>query len=124
MQINIEPLYILFLTIVSFSAGVIDSIAGGGGILMIPALLFAGVTPQTALGTNKLASTCGTAVASYNFIISRKVLWKTVLTGIPFTLAGSSLGTKSVLYLDNAAIGKLFICSYSTCSDSCVHQKR
>ena len=44
-------------------AGLIDSIAGGGGLLRLPALLVAGVSPQEALGTNKFTGSIGTGAA-------------------------------------------------------------
>ncbi len=48
-------------------AGIIDAMAGGGGLITIPALLAAGVPPVMALGTGKLQSACGTAGAAYAF---------------------------------------------------------
>ena len=53
-----------------------DSIAGGGGLIVIPALLFAGVPPLYALGTNKLQSVFGTAVALRNYSRSGLVEWR------------------------------------------------
>jgi uncharacterized membrane protein YfcA len=53
---------LLFLT--SLAAGFVDSIAGGGGLITLPALLMAGVPPQLALGTNKLQSSFGSASAT------------------------------------------------------------
>ena len=47
--------------------GFIDAIAGGGGLIMMPALLFAGVPPINALATNKLQSMFGTATACRNY---------------------------------------------------------
>lgn len=66
-------LLLLFLT--ALAAGFVDSIAGGGGLLTVPALLFAGLPPQMALGTNKLQSSCGTAVAVYRYAGSGLVHW-------------------------------------------------
>lgn len=54
-------LTVSLLCIVTFIAGLIDSIAGGGGLLRLPALLIAGVSPQQALGTNKFTGAIGTA---------------------------------------------------------------
>ncbi|MCH2487380.1 MAG: TSUP family transporter [Erythrobacter sp.] len=65
MQLSIE--IIGFLVAVAFLAGAIDAIAGGGGLLTVPALLAAGVPPTAALGTNKLQATLGTAVAVVTF---------------------------------------------------------
>ena len=47
--------------------GCIDAIAGGGGLIMMPALLFAGLPPHMALGTNKVQSACGTGMATWRY---------------------------------------------------------
>ncbi len=97
------------LMVVFFVAGLIDSIAGGGGLLTLPGLLVAGVPPQLALGTNKLAASLGTATALANFIRGRMVLWKLALAGLGFSLLGSAIGSRAVLTLDNALLGKLLV---------------
>ncbi|MBC2669377.1 TSUP family transporter [Novosphingobium piscinae] len=63
----IEPWLYAGLTGVAVVAGFIDSIAGGGGLIMMPTLLFAGLPPHIALGTNKLQSICGTTMAAYRY---------------------------------------------------------
>ncbi|MBP0613975.1 TSUP family transporter [Jiella mangrovi] len=55
---------ILFLAAAAFIAGYVDAVAGGGGLITIPALLLAGVPPLTALGTNKVQSIFGSASAT------------------------------------------------------------
>ena len=64
-----ESIFILLMG-AAFIAGLIDSIAGGGGLIAMPALLFAGLPPLTVLGTNKLQGLFGTAVAAWSY--SRK----------------------------------------------------
>ena len=59
----IEPATYAILTATAVLTGFIDAIAGGGGLIMMPALLFAGVPPVNALATNKLQSMFGTATA-------------------------------------------------------------
>lgn len=107
MEITFEIIIILML--VAFTAGTIDSIAGGGGLLTVPSLLLAGLSPQIALGTNKFMSTIGTSVAVTNYILKRKVVWKVVLAGIVFTLMGSLLGTHSILLIPNDIVGKIMV---------------
>ena len=58
---------LLLLIAVAFIAGFIDAIAGGGGLLTIPALMLSGIPPHLVLGTNKLCATFGSAMASYTF---------------------------------------------------------
>ncbi|WP_371920607.1 TSUP family transporter [Pseudomonas sp. HMWF032] len=80
------------LALVAFTAGFIDAIAGGGGLLTIPALLTAGLPPHLALGTNKLCATFGSAMASYTFY-RRKLFnpsqWRNALTA---TAMGALMG--------------------------------
>jgi len=84
---------------VSFFAGLIDAIAGGGGMLTIPTLLTAGVPPHIALGTNKLAATFGSFTASFMFYKKKLFdvrFWRTALV---FTAIGAILGTCIIKYL-------------------------
>lgn len=64
MDIETIPLATgILLTLAGFAGGLIDSIAGGGGLITVPALLAAGLPPSVALGTNKLQSVFGTSIA-------------------------------------------------------------
>ncbi|HNY43980.1 MAG: TSUP family transporter [Bacteroidota bacterium] len=100
---------ILLLCLAYFVAGFIDSIAGGGGLITLPSLLFAGVPPQFALGTNKMASTLGTGVAVVNFWRNKKINFKLILSGIGFAMLGAFLGSKIILSLDQSVVGKIII---------------
>lgn len=84
---------LLMLAAVAFTAGFIDAIAGGGGLLTVPALLTAGLPPHLVLGTNKLCATFGSATASYTFY--RRQLfnprqWRNALLGTAFGAAGGA----------------------------------
>ena len=72
----LDPWIYVALTAVAAVAGFVDSIAGGGGLIVIPALLWAGVPALYALGTNKLQSVFGTAVALRNYWRSGLVEWR------------------------------------------------
>jgi uncharacterized membrane protein YfcA len=98
---------LLLLCGAALAAGFIDSIAGGGGLLLVPSLLLAGVPPHLALGTNKFASCLGTSMALYNFVKSGLVIWPVAGLGIAFALAGSYAGTKAVLAIDPEPLGQL-----------------
>ena len=54
-----------------FLAGFVDAIAGGGGLISLPAYLIAGVPTHMALGTNKMSSMMGTAIATDILHITR-----------------------------------------------------
>src|SRR5689334_23916985 len=71
----IEPWIYPALTVTAVFTGFIDAIAGGGGLIMMPALLSAGVPPLQALGTNKLQSVFGTGIALRNYWRSGLVEW-------------------------------------------------
>jgi len=99
----------IFLMLSGFAAGFIDGVAGGGGLLLIPALLFAGIPPQTVLGTNKFAATIGTTVALINFVRNKKVVWKIFSAGIFFSLTGAFWGSKAILLFSNETVGKIIV---------------
>lgn len=63
----LTPLVLLGLALAGLAAGFVDAIAGGGGLIALPALLAAGVPPVTALGTNKVQSVIGTSAAASTY---------------------------------------------------------
>ncbi|MDR2745504.1 MAG: TSUP family transporter [Desulfovibrio sp.] len=101
----------LFLLAAAFAAGFIDSIAGGGGLISLPALLVAGVPPHLALGTNKCMSTCGTAFSLFLYARGKSVNWAVAAKGIPFALLGAYAGSRAVLLLNPEMLAKIIIFS-------------
>ncbi len=69
----VSPLLLGSSLFVAMLAGFIDSIAGGGGLLTIPALMAAGMSPANALATNKLQA-CGGSISATIYFIRRKVV--------------------------------------------------
>lgn len=94
---NYELLILLF--VIATLAGFIDSIAGGGGLLTVPALLAVGLPPASALATNKLQSCGGSFSASLYFIRQRMVDLKQQKWAILFAFIGSGLGTICVMHI-------------------------
>lgn len=84
-----------------------DSIAGGGGLISLPALLLFGLPPQTALGTNKLQSSFGSLTATINYIRNKKADLKTAGIGIIFTFIGAMSGTIMVQIIDSEFLEKI-----------------
>lgn len=84
---------------VAFVAGVVDAIAGGGGLLTLPALLAVTPDARLALGTNKTQSTFGAASAFASFLRAGRVDRARLLPGFASALAGSLLGAQLVLAL-------------------------
>lgn len=89
-----------FLFVCIFIGGVVDSIAGGGGLITLPAYYAAGMPPHMALGTNKFASSIGTLTASVRYIKERQVDFKVALTASAAALVGSPLGAKLAMAID------------------------
>jgi hypothetical protein len=76
-------------------AGFVDAIAGGGGLIMIPALMLGGLPVHAAIATNKLCGTAGCFTSSVQFARARLVDWRAcVMMGVPAVfgaVAGSRL---------------------------------
>ena len=97
-----EITYQTFLIICPFLflAGLIDAIGGGGGLISLPAYLIAGLPPHTAVATNKLSSTCGTALATFRFIKNGLVNFKLAIPSIVVAIIGSSIGANLSLLVN------------------------
>jgi uncharacterized membrane protein YfcA len=85
-----------FLFAAAFLGGWVDSIAGGGGMITIPALLSVGIPPHMVLGTNKLQASFGSFTASAHYVRQGVVPLGDARTGILWTLCGSAAGTIAV----------------------------
>lgn len=90
MELTVE--IIAFLALVAFVAGVIDAMAGGGGLLTIPALMTVGVSPVAAIATNKLQSTFGTGGAFLAFARAGHIDFRRYALPAAAALVGSALG--------------------------------
>ena len=99
MEISLEILSIL--AVVALIAGFIDTIAGGGGLLTIPALLFAGVPPVQAIATNKLQACFGSFTATRFFIKADLVSPKQQKWAILATSIGAILGAIAIQMFDS-----------------------
>ncbi|WP_457660844.1 TSUP family transporter [Sinorhizobium medicae] len=83
---------LFFLFAAAFLAGFIDSIAGGGGMITIPAMLIAGIPPLETLGTNKLQSLFGSGSASIAYARHGHVNLREQLPMALMSAAGAVLG--------------------------------
>lgn len=95
----VSPLIAGLLFFVAMLAAFIDSIAGGGGLLTVPALLAAGLSPAQALATNKLQSVGGSFSASLYFIRRGAVKLREQRLNIAMTFIGAILGTLLIQHL-------------------------
>ncbi len=95
MSLTVE----LALAPVGFIAGYVDSIAGGGGLLTVPALLTAGVSPHMTLGTNKFVASWGTANSARIFIQKKIYNPKLWIAAIIASLIGAAIGAVLVHFI-------------------------
>ena len=96
----IDPWAYPALTAVALVTGFIDAIAGGGGLIMMPALLSAGVPPINALATNKLQSMFGVATACSNYARKGLVDWRPNRLTMLLVFAGATAGVVAVQAID------------------------
>ncbi|SCG67750.1 hypothetical protein GA0070560_12638 [Micromonospora halophytica] len=94
---DLDPLSLTTLLAVAAMAGWVDAVVGGGGLLLLPALLVAapGVPVATALGTNKLAAIAGTSTAAVTYARRTRVDW--VVAGPSAVLAVCCAGLGAAL---------------------------
>lgn len=87
-----------------FVAGYIDSIAGGGGLISLPAYLIAGLPPHSAIATNKLSSSMGTSISTIRYAREGFINWKIAVVCAVSAIIGSSLGAKLSLLIDDSVL--------------------
>jgi uncharacterized protein len=92
---------------VALIAGFVDSIAGGGGLLALPSLLLAGLDPVSALATNKLQGTFGTASATHTFWKKGALDPSQHLLTVALVFVGAALGVAAVAYAPTALLSAL-----------------
>ena len=100
----LDPLILLALAAVGMLAGFVDAVAGGGGLIGIPALLFAGLPPVAALATNKFQGVVGTAMAAMTYWRRGYVDLRSLLPAILLTFAGSLCGALIVRKIDTSLL--------------------
>ena len=104
---GVEPVTLAALALVAFVAGALDSIAGGGGLLTVPALLTAGLPPTAALGTNKLQSTAGAATAAVTYARGGAVRPRLLAPAVATTFVGSALAATLLTTVDTEALERV-----------------
>ena len=93
-----------FLLCTGVVAGLIDSIAGGGGLITLPVALAVGMPPKIALGTNKFQSSFGSFTATYYYVKHGIVSFRGARLGIIFTLIGAAAGAWGVQQIDSGIL--------------------
>jgi uncharacterized membrane protein YfcA len=98
--IDLAPDIIALLCLAAVAAGFVDAIAGGGGLIVIPALLAAGISPVAALATNKVQACVGTASATYTFWRAGWIDFNLLRVPLVAALAGAALGGLALMVVD------------------------
>lgn len=98
----VETLWILF--IVGLTAGIVDAVAGGGGLITFPALLLAGLSPPQALATNKIQALTSVASSAYRYIRLGVGDQRTIPAKAIASAIGAGMGAVAVRILDPALI--------------------
>ena len=88
-------------------AGFVDSIAGGGGLITLPALLWTGMPPGLALGTNKLQAAFGATVACVRYLRGGLIQRPGLLLGVSLSFSLSACGSYWVTRIDAQRLGPL-----------------
>lgn len=105
----LNGLQIALLCFAGFAAGTLDAIAGGGGLITLPSILWAGLPPHLALGTNKGQTIFGTFAALVRFARGGLIDPRRARVTFPAALAGSFAGASLVLALAPAALKPLVL---------------
>jgi uncharacterized membrane protein YfcA len=102
-----NPWQLLLLFATGLVAGFVDSIAGGGGLITVPVLLGFGLSPQHALGTNKLQATFGSGSAAWHYAEAKTVPLRDCTRGFMLSLLGAALGTLTVQRVDPSFLRRI-----------------
>ena len=105
MELEITTLALL--AVAALLAGFIDAIAGGGGLITVPALLATGMPHTMALATNKLQSSFGSFSATFYYFRRGLLDWRTMKWAMVCTFIGAVLGTIGVQLIDASILQKV-----------------
>ncbi|RYE09427.1 MAG: hypothetical protein EOP22_09105 [Hyphomicrobiales bacterium] len=100
----LDPMVLVALGGAGLLAGFVDAIAGGGGLIALPALLAAGVPPVAALGTNKVQSVIGTGAAALTYWRGGFVSLRALLVAIVATFAAAFVGASLIKQIDTSVL--------------------
>ncbi len=99
-----EAVEYLIICPLAFVAGFVDAIAGGGGLISLPAFVLAGLPMHASLGTNKLSSSLGTLIATIRYARAGYMVRAFVLAAVPCALVGSCAGSNAALLASDTAL--------------------
>lgn len=106
---GMAPWAMVLVCALVFLAGYVDAIAGGGGLISLPAYMIAGLPTHAAIATNKLSSSMGTALTTWRFAKSGYIQWKLAGLCVVAALIGSALGSNLVLFVADVYLRMLLL---------------
>jgi len=111
---RVEFVEIIYLCVFAFLAGLVDSVVGGGGLIQLPALLLwlppsAAPSIAAVMGTNKLSSICGTALAAIQYARRVPIHWRSILPAGAAALVFSFLGARAVSRMEPELLKPLIL---------------
>ena len=95
VNVGLSSWVLLPLLLVGMLAGFVDTLAGGGGMLTVPALMLI-LPPDAALATNKLQGSFGTLSATWYFVRRGQIHFRELLPGIVACALGAAAGAAVV----------------------------
>lgn len=121
MQLTITTFLIVCPLV--FLAGVVDAIGGGGGLISLPAYIFAGLPAHMAVATNKMSSSCGTAVVTSRMIKNKLIDFKLAVPSILMAILGSGIGARLSLLIPEEIFLKVMIVILPICAFLVLNRK-
>ena len=102
---------VLVLCVFAFFGGLVDAVAGGGGLILVPALfaVYPSAPPALLLGTNKLSSIAGTTFATLRYAWSVPIRWRTILPAALVACGGGVAGAKAVTLIEPGVLRPLIL---------------
>lgn len=109
MGVDLNLITFLIVCPLTFLGGFVDAVAGGGGLISLPAYMIAGLPVHNAIATNKLSSGMGTSVATFRLARLGYIPWRKAALCIVMAIIGSSTGAKLALMVDADLFKKLML---------------
>ena len=106
---ELDLLHFMIICPLVFLAGFVDAIAGGGGLISLPAYMLAGLPVHMAIATNKLSSSLGTATSCWRYATMGFVNWRLAPGCVIAAFVGSALGANLALLIEDGVFQKAML---------------
>lgn len=107
MEISLQTFLIVCPLV--FLGGFVDAVAGGGGLISVPAYMIAGLPAHHSIATNKLSASMGTAIATFKLGRAGSIPWKKAIICIITAIFGGSLGARLALMVSADLFKKMML---------------